>query len=77
MTLSPAVGCLAVCPRLFGGPPERMFCLRRDTPDKRLFRFPAVASPARVSFNYSWPSAIVFAPALLTLLLGSAGSFIL
>ena len=49
MTLSPAVGCLAVCPRLFGGPPERMFGLRRDTPDKRLSRFPAVAFSARVS----------------------------
>jgi len=91
MNLSPAVGCLAVCPRLFGLPQKGCFLAGALSLLSRLFSCPgnhlpresgASSSPkeplpARVSFNYFWPSAIVFALALLTPMLGSAGGFIL
>ena len=91
MSLSPAVGCLAVCPRLFGLPQKGCFfsgalfligrlfvCPGKNLPRESGVSFsPKGPPPAQVSFEYPRPSAIVFALAPLTPMLGSAGGFTL
>lgn len=91
MNLSPAVGCLAVCPRLFGLPQKGCFfagvlfligrlfvCPGKNLPRESGVSFsPKGLPPAQVSFEYPRSSAIVFALAPLTPMLGSAGGFTL